>query len=497
MAERLSTLQSLSSTTNLAHPTLTQPPPPSQPQSFPPRSVSFDIRSPEELAAVNEFLITLGRDITGQAVPRAAPDYSPAYFDAASLNQLGLAGMPGVPQVNAPGSGAGYHGEAGVYSASPVMMNHLPHAYPSRTAPIAQVQYGSGHMYPSIADLDQSVSGYSHRRVQSREHEGYPALHLSGPGQTMPTFFQPTPSHLLSPHSMESNASGGASPYSSHSTRSTPPINTPPHLAESLATFDSIMPSRAPPAIQLAPVDYHSHTRRHVVPLMTVPTRASVNTPMRSEPIPPKWNSRDSIRASPAKLADALASSSSLRSSSNSLYPLLTSGDAEFTLPPLQNQYRSRSPSLSSSPPDRPRSAAMSVDEDESDSSQRSTPTPPLPKLPPIHNALRTSGSERESERLAKQVGRIALGGHGSADSTEQQRKAHAAFLRDMLVSINREYRKRYGTPPPLATATSDMSAEVQMRGMTLTGPGVRGSMSPRPGRKVLRDESDVEMVTV
>jgi len=30
---------------------------------FNPRSVSFDVRTPQELAAVNEFLITLGRDV--------------------------------------------------------------------------------------------------------------------------------------------------------------------------------------------------------------------------------------------------------------------------------------------------------------------------------------------------------------------------------------------------------------------------------------------------
>ena len=82
MAERLSTLQSLSSTAAL-------PNHPGQP-GFPPRSVSFDIRSPEELAAVNEFLITLGRDITGGAVSRpTAPDYPQSYFDPSGLSQLG------------------------------------------------------------------------------------------------------------------------------------------------------------------------------------------------------------------------------------------------------------------------------------------------------------------------------------------------------------------------------------------------------------------------
>ncbi|KAF9040390.1 hypothetical protein BDZ89DRAFT_919588, partial [Hymenopellis radicata] len=33
------------------------------PANFNPRSVSLDIRTPEELAAVNEFLVTLGRNV--------------------------------------------------------------------------------------------------------------------------------------------------------------------------------------------------------------------------------------------------------------------------------------------------------------------------------------------------------------------------------------------------------------------------------------------------
>ncbi|EEB96700.1 hypothetical protein MPER_04122, partial [Moniliophthora perniciosa FA553] len=33
--------------------------------TFNPRSVSLDIRTPEELAAVNQFLVTLGRDVSG------------------------------------------------------------------------------------------------------------------------------------------------------------------------------------------------------------------------------------------------------------------------------------------------------------------------------------------------------------------------------------------------------------------------------------------------
>jgi len=50
------------------------------PIHFNPRSVSLDIRTPEELAAVNEFLVTLGRDVSGS---NARPSLTPiSYFDS-------------------------------------------------------------------------------------------------------------------------------------------------------------------------------------------------------------------------------------------------------------------------------------------------------------------------------------------------------------------------------------------------------------------------------
>jgi GATA zinc finger len=53
-----------------------------------PRSVSLDIRTPEELAAVNEFLVTLGRDVSGtNARPTLTTE---TYFDPVNLSQLQL-----------------------------------------------------------------------------------------------------------------------------------------------------------------------------------------------------------------------------------------------------------------------------------------------------------------------------------------------------------------------------------------------------------------------
>ncbi|EDR10413.1 uncharacterized protein LACBIDRAFT_317311 [Laccaria bicolor S238N-H82] len=66
--------------------------------SFNPRSTSLEIRTPEELAAVNEFLLTLGRDVSdGRHQPVPSPNLPTDAFDAANLSQFGLAGMPGLP----------------------------------------------------------------------------------------------------------------------------------------------------------------------------------------------------------------------------------------------------------------------------------------------------------------------------------------------------------------------------------------------------------------
>lgn len=91
MAERLNSLSSYN------HPSYPSPNYPIS-ASFNPRTVRFDIRTPEELAAVNEFLITLGRDV-GRRSPHSQTQSSrasgsPDYFDQRTLEQLGLVNMP-------------------------------------------------------------------------------------------------------------------------------------------------------------------------------------------------------------------------------------------------------------------------------------------------------------------------------------------------------------------------------------------------------------------
>lgn len=437
MAERLNNLahaQSLSSTT-MHHPSM----PPLH--NFNPRSVSFDIRSPEELAAVNDFLITLGRDVTSTSASRNVHDgadyvSSPSYFDNTGLAQLGLAGMPGVPSV--PGSGASYHGEAG-YGSAASLANHLPNPYPSRASHQSVqsiAQYNNGGMYPSVSAMSNEFAAASSFVPQRR-------LSLS-PGRD---FYQPTPTHFLSP---THDPTAGASPLSSHSSLSTPPNATPPHLSESLASFDFMRHrSGLPPAVQLAPVDFSDRTMRTIVPLRAAGARdATTRTP--PEPIQPRWNSNGPARGPPAKLTSSLSTSSTSSTSSSSssadpLYPLLTSGDAQFKLAPLK-QHRSPSPPASiSSPLSRASTISPPPQDDDEDSRSRST-TPSPPTLPPLRALSRYT-----EDRLAREVGRIALSRKEIAPT--QQRSDHARLIRDMLITINTEYRRRHGTPPPVTSS--------------------------------------------
>lgn len=519
MAARLSNLayqQSLSSATNGG------PPPGSHGPQFPPRSISFDIRTPEELAAVNEFLITLGRDVSGpgaqsrhqhsQSVPHVSMNEA-SFFDPANLAQLGLAGMPGVPSAPGPGSGASYHGESGFI---PNEFAHHGSPYPNRSSQqsVQSVQFG---LYPTAQDLARPAYTASrvraHRASATDEHllplggSQYP--HQSYSGHAYP--------HYLTPPLEVSNAS--ASPLSSHSGMSTPPNATPPHIPltvspESAAVFDFVRTGHAPPVVQLASVDYGTKNMRTMIPLKSAgpgpgPSSSSSALATRPEPMEPKLGGTVH-RGPPARLttsaASSLASSSTAIGKSSSLYPLLTSGDEQFKLPPLAGYFRSLSPptsvSVSSREPTLSSSAlTLTTRRSPSPLSDGSTPspkpppypTPPLtsalekeherdsdvayPVLPPI-SSLAASYREHQEE-LARGVGRIQLESRNAA-ITPEERGRHAALVRDLLVAINAEYKTRFGAPPPRPSSASQV--------------GVRVKEEPRGLEREVRD---VEMIAV
>ncbi|KAH9937381.1 uncharacterized protein B0H18DRAFT_970310 [Fomitopsis serialis] len=393
----------------------------SQP-NFNPRSVSFDIRSPEELAAVNEFLITLGRDA----------DTNPgSFFDAASLTQLGLAGMPGIPGVPGPGSGSGYHGDSGYLSVD-FSSHHLPPVYPTAHEP--PIPYASQYSGSRIrgqrlsSDFEDVQSRYLHPEPQ-HVHYG----HMQG------HYFPPLPDGMPNP---------GASPLS---TSSTPPAVTPPHLGEpssvftpeGTAVFDYLRPSKAAPPVQLSPMDYGSKNMRTSMLLRTAP---ALGMTVHRGP-PAKLTSKDVT-----ELGTSLS-----RSKDGSLYPLLTSGDEQYKLAPLKSRYRSPSPpaSESASSPILSRASTVSPTPYESSrpstASSSSSPSPRPTVLPGIHQiaqgATRAKARRRDSDDLARAIGQIELESRSAGDHPAQ-REAHACLVRDLLVSINMEYMRKFGAPP-------------------------------------------------
>ncbi|KZT30725.1 hypothetical protein NEOLEDRAFT_1053378 [Neolentinus lepideus HHB14362 ss-1] len=390
---------------------------------FNPRSVSFDIRTPEELAAVNDFLVTLGRDVASGAVPRQSQlsmhqraenssNYSTAsMFDAESLSQMGLAGMPGLP-----GSGATYPSE---------------HEYSS--VPSGAHQYSSVP-YPSTSGLRSN-----HPSVQPT---AYTSLYSDVPHANL-TYSSSDEFSAPPALTRRSMSAYSSSPYaqislpppeldSPHSSSSTPSAATPPRLSLSMPEnpmfFEPVRAPRVPPLVpHLAQADYSKARRHTYIPLQNADAKAALTPP---EPMEPKLPNRVH-RGPPAKLtAHAVSSLSS--STSSRLYPLLKEGDREYKLPPLTSMLRERpAPDASPrSPPPR----------ESTPSSGPSSPVLQAHTLPGIHAITAAS----LDERLSREVGRIQLES-GAKDVTPEQRRRHAELIRDLLLVINADFRKRVG----------------------------------------------------
>ena len=253
------------------------------PANFNPRSISLQIRTPEELAAINQFLLTLGRDTIGPTqpppVPRPQPTYNDHYFDPANLSQLGLVGMPGIPPAS--------FSEESFHAPS----QHYPE-YHTR----------------SYATYNESPMPYSPNHEYQRRPK-YSTGSFSGQH-----YHHPTPP-------LESS--------SPHSTVSTPINTTPPQVPMQMADFDYIRNTRGPSSVaQLAPPVYGTKDLRSTIPLKSVPTAVQ-----HSRPEAPKH----------VLSLHQNSSSTSSSSSRGSIYPLLTEGDREYKLAPLKI-YRSPSP---------------------------------------------------------------------------------------------------------------------------------------------------------
>lgn len=375
--------------------------------TFSPRSVSLDIRSPEELAAVNQFLLTLGRDVTSVHEPRSSSSsnnqsYS-HYFDYPELGQLGLTGMPGISISNTTSNSQNtYPSSSSQYSS------HTPLYPPNASVRVGQ-QHASGNsyggsMYPSMNGLtNQGLSPAT--SIERRGSNSTQAPPISS--------FQVAGHQQLSPlgHTHMTPPLDRSSP---HSSLSSPSSSTPPHLPHTDSTIIYERGSRPPvlPAV-LAPVDYTTRAMHKTVPLKAIPARSP--SPVCSE----------TSSSSPTLGRPSLAPPPPSSPLARPLYPLLTSGDDDLKLPPLHKSYPRLTP---------PSSPAY----------DQTT----LPVLPSLREVAASTGAPTPTsgvdDRLSHRLDRLKLNGRSN-----DNRARHAALIRDLLVTINERYRARFMSVPP------------------------------------------------
>jgi hypothetical protein len=343
-----------------------------QPIHFNPRSVSLDIRTPEELAAVNEFLVTLGRDVSGTNTrPTLTPE---TYFDPVNLSQLGLSGMPGIgPTPN--------FSETTYPNNNPHYLNNN-NSYHSSRSSHPPTQYNNVYTDMHEPSINYSANSEYRRQSSKLSHPPYPSQHYHTP-----------PLESSSPHS------AGSSPVTS----------TPPQLAHSMPdNFDYLRAPRGAPAVaHLAPPDYMGMSKRPMIPLKALPG-ASITEPQTYNTKLPQSLRRPPTATSP--------------SNPGSLYPLLTSGDIQYKLPPLNKIYRS----------------PLSSSRESSPSSSHSSPT----TRPTVLPGIRSIACSAESDDL--DIGRIKL--ERTKDISQEERKRHAELILDILVSINHDFKNRHKT---------------------------------------------------
>ncbi|KAF4622999.1 hypothetical protein D9613_002172 [Agrocybe pediades] len=398
-----------------------------QHHNFNPRSVSVDIRTPEELAAVNEFLITLGRDVSNGVRPQQQQQQqqqqgpsstfnNDSYFDPTHLSQLGLTGLPGLP------GGASTNSFADSQYASMQQPQQYSNTYhPSRSAHIQQQQQQQHHQqqnqYNMYTGMDDPHMSYPSPNEYGQQQQGG-----RRPSSKYAQNFVPQHYHHPTPP-LESS--------SPHSSVSTPITTTPPQVPMSMpdTNFDYLRSSRGvPPVAHLAPSEYMGKNIRPIIHLKSLPGAHSSDRPLPVEPKLPLTLHRPRMSASSA----SGSGSDSLSSKSGPLYPLLTSGDIQYKLPPLNRMYRSPSPSSRASSPS------------STNSSPRNQPT----VLPSLRSIAPTSGGRSpDSDELSHNIDRIHLDrtrSGGSSSVSPDDRKRHADLILDLLVKINNDFQNRY-----------------------------------------------------
>jgi hypothetical protein len=391
---------------------------------FNPRSVSLDIRTPEELAAVNQFLLTLGRDVITlhEARPSSSIQAFSHYFDYDELNQLGLTGMPGIATSNTTSHGhGGYSSSGGQYSSQTSLYGANTTVRAGQPL-MSCLSYG-GSMYPSMHDM--ANQGLPQAAGIERRMSTGSGIALAPHISPFPVEGYQHPSPLGHVHVTPPLDS--SSPRSS---LSSPSNSTPPHVPHTDSAVIARTNSRriVPPAV-LAPVDYTNTTKslRPVVQHRSIPVRSPspVDSELSSSPTSPMRTLPPTLTP-PASLLE------------RPLYPLFTSGDDDLRLPPLQKHY----PRLS--PPSSP-------------SHDKST-NPVLPSLREVAASAGTSTPvSGVEERLSRRFDDLRLSRRSNDD-----RSRHAALIRDLLVTINERYRAQFTyAPPPMSPSPILLDTEM------------------------------------
>lgn len=395
--------------------------PPSHDPHFNPRSISFDVRSPEELAAVNHFLLTLGRNIhrptashppsTGSHAGYHTPPDS--FFDPVSL---GIAGMPGA-QMPSPNTVPHSSFDAFTNSSPPTSAaSYSSHHYSSRphytSAPPGSAP-ASANMYPHL----NGVEGYSPHSPIEQSHR---RIHVST---------------SIPPHAYHQ------------------PSRSPNGVLISPAadSFDYIRATRQGVAPTLAPADFSKPIRREAMKLRSLPTTAS---PLGSTSPP---ESEDVEMDSASRLSTPAPGD-------ESLYPLLTEGNSRYKLAPFNSPPSSSSSSSSSS--------RSTNSHHRSTSSSSSTQT-----LPSLRSTLRSvaasagmssdeeDNGESTSPRLQPRAAHHEYGMRAVVEDKDQRRQ-HAELIKRLIITINEQYKRnmargsRETTPTP-APARVGMDVEM------------------------------------
>ena len=380
--------------------------------TFNPRSVSLDIRTPEELAAVNEFLVTLGRDVSAPRqslhISNSHSSLYPNYFDAANLAQLGLSDMPGLPEPNDFSDDQPYAG----------------HQYTNGSCSSRSVPVPSSNMYTTMETSAKLNGNYNLGRSAQQYQSSYGTHH-----------------HQYSTPSMD-----GGSPHSTVSA----PVTTTPQVPLPVSGFDFHRMRSIPHVAQLAPPEYSSKPMRPMVALRSLP---SDDRPTLIEP-------RSSLaQSSPRNIGPPTSSDRNLVSISKpgSLYPMLTPGDKRVTLPPLSTICRS---------PSQPRSYYSVSHHRESTPSSAESFEPGnaiLPSFSDIDSLAPRARCPQPEDQLVNDVKMMDLEKRNLA--LGEQRKRHAELILELLVKINSDFKSKYDLPIslPLPTVPAFSPRDVEM----------------------------------